>query len=180
LPMILEQLLNARKAKKKEMKLHAKDSFAYRLCDAAQLALKVSCNSVYGFTGVLNNGMLSCMPIANATTCIGRSMILQTKNFVEAQGFTVIYGVTDSVMVNTGHVTMAESFIIAKRLAVEATRLFPDTVQLEFEKVFFPYLLIKKKSWMICLIIFLILKRRDTTIILVNAKINIFQILKHH
>jgi DNA polymerase delta subunit 1 len=74
-------------------------------------------------------------------------MILQTKNFVEAQGFTVIYGDTDSVMVNTGHVTMAESFVIAKRLAVEATRLFPDTVQLEFEKVFFPYLLIKKKMY---------------------------------
>jgi len=147
LPMILEQLLNARKSKKREMKQHAKDSFAYRLCDAAQLALKVSCNSVYGFTGVLTNGMLSCMPIANATTSIGRGMILQTKNFVEAQGYSVIYGDTDSVMVNTGHVTMAESFAIGKQLAMEATRLFPDTVQLEFEKVFSPYLLIKKKMY---------------------------------
>ena len=147
LPMILEQLLNARKSKKREMKQHAKDSFAYRLCDAAQLALKVSCNSVYGFTGVLTNGMLSCMPIANATTSIGRGMIFQTKNFVEAQGYSVIYGDTDSVMVNTGHVTMAESFAIGKQLAVEATRLFPDTVQLEFEKVFSPYLLIKKKMY---------------------------------
>ena len=147
LPLILEQLLTARKMKKREMKLHLKDSFAYRLCDAAQLALKVSCNSVYGFTGVLTNGMLTCMPIATATTCIGRSMILKTKDFVEAQGYRVIYGDTDSVMVDTGDVSMLSSFAIGKELARGATGLFPDTVQLEFEKVFCPYLLIKKKMY---------------------------------
>jgi len=147
LPLILEQLLTARKVKKREMKNYDKNSMSYRLCDAAQLALKVTCNSVYGFTGVLNHGMLACMPIANATTFIGRDMIDMTKRYVESQGFEVVYGDTDSVMVDVGNVSMEEAFEIGARLGQQATKLFPDTVLLEFEKVFWPYLLIKKKMY---------------------------------
>lgn len=147
LPNILEQLLTERKRKKREMKQYDKASMDYRLCDASQLALKISCNSVYGFTGVTVHGMLSCMPIANATTCIGRQMIDMTKAYVEEQGYVVIYGDTDSVMVDVGDVSMERAFEIGLALGNGATQLFPDTVLLEFEKVFYPYLLIKKKMY---------------------------------
>ncbi len=148
LPDILTNLLSARKAKKREMKNYNKDSMEYKLCDAAQLALKLTCNAVYGFTGVdPNKGMMSCMPIANATTFIGRQMIDETKAFVESCGYEVVYGDTDSVMVKIPNHTMEEVFAIAEELGEGATRLFPDTVLLEFEKVFHPYLLIKKKMY---------------------------------
>ncbi len=149
LPDILTSLLAARKAKKKEMKNHPKGSFQYRLCDGAQLALKVSCNSVYGFCGVTNNGMYPCMPVAVATTFNGRKAINMTKKFMEDKfRATVVYGDTDSVMVTfPGVTTVEDAFPMADRAASEATAMFPDAIVLEFEKIFFPYLLVKKKTY---------------------------------
>ena len=50
LPIILEELISARKAAKKDMN-NEKDPFKKKILNGRQLALKVSCNSVYGFTG---------------------------------------------------------------------------------------------------------------------------------
>lgn len=149
LPEILGTLLTARRAKKKEMKKYPKDSFEYRLCDGAQLALKVSCNSVYGFCGVLTNGMYPCMPVAVATTFNGRRAIEMTKSFMEdTYGATVVYGDTDSVMVTfPGVTTVEDAFPLAEKAAAQATAIFPDAIVLEFEKIFFPYLLVKKKTY---------------------------------
>jgi DNA polymerase elongation subunit (family B) len=149
LPEILTSLLEARRAKKREMKQYPKGSFEHRLCDGAQLALKVSCNSVYGFCGVLTNGMYPCMPVAVATTFNGRRAIEMTKSFMEEKyDATVVYGDTDSVMVTFPNVTtVEEAFPLAERAGEEATAIFPDAVVLEFEKVFFPYLLVKKKTY---------------------------------
>lgn len=149
LPDILGSLLEARRAKKREMKKYNKTSLDYRLCDGAQLALKVSCNSVYGFCGVVNNGMFPCLPVAVATTYNGRLAISQTKSFVEQKyNATVIYGDTDSVMLTfPGVETVPAAFELAERVATETSAIFPDTVVLEFEKVFYPYLLIKRKTY---------------------------------
>ena len=56
LPQILEELLSARKKAKADMKAEkAKgkdfDPLTYAVYDGRQLALKISANSVYGFTG---------------------------------------------------------------------------------------------------------------------------------
>ena len=58
-------------------------------------------NSVYGFCGVANNGKQPCLPLAAATTTIGRRLIEQTKEFCEnhVQGSEVVYG--DSVAAYT-------------------------------------------------------------------------------
>ena len=48
--MILEELISARKKAKKELK-EATDPFVRGVLDGRQLALKISANSVYGFTG---------------------------------------------------------------------------------------------------------------------------------
>lgn len=95
LPQIEECLLTARKAKKREMNKE-KDMFKYDLLDAEQLALKVVCNSAYGFCGVRKNPMFNCIIIAVAVTCTGREMIETTKEFVNRTypGVEVIYGDT--------------------------------------------------------------------------------------
>ena len=149
LPDILGSLLDARRAKKREMKKYPKGSLDHRLCDGAQLALKMSCNSVYGFCGVINNGMFPCLPVAVATTYNGRKAISQTKEFVQEKfNATVIYGDTDSVMLTfPGIHNVPDAFELAERVATETTAIFPDTVVLEFEKVFYPYLLIKRKTY---------------------------------
>jgi len=50
LPDILESLLNARKKAKADLKKET-DPFKQKVLDGRQLALKISANSVYGFTG---------------------------------------------------------------------------------------------------------------------------------
>ena len=50
LPLILEELLSARKRAKQEL-ARATDPFEKAVLDGRQLALKISANSVYGFTG---------------------------------------------------------------------------------------------------------------------------------
>lgn len=51
-PEILEDLLSARKRAKEDLKKET-DPFKRAVLDGRQLALKVSANSVYGFTGEL-------------------------------------------------------------------------------------------------------------------------------
>ena len=50
LPEILQELISARKQAKKDLKA-ATDPFERGVLDGRQLALKISANSVYGFTG---------------------------------------------------------------------------------------------------------------------------------
>lgn len=52
-----------------------------KVLDGRQLALKISANSVYGFTGALV-GQLPCLEISSSVTSFGRFMIEKTKNKV--------------------------------------------------------------------------------------------------
>lgn len=73
LPMILEELIGARKKAKNEL-AKATDPFERAVLDGRQLALKISANSVYGFTGA-QVGQLPCLPISSSVTSFGRVMI---------------------------------------------------------------------------------------------------------
>ncbi|KAJ1460963.1 DNA polymerase family B-domain-containing protein [Pelagophyceae sp. CCMP2097] len=147
LPQILEDLLAARKRAKADMKL-ATDPMEYAVQNGRQLALKVSANSVYGFTGA-TVGQLPCLPIASTTTAYGRELLLQTKAFVEQHypDATVVYGDTDSVMIKFGAGGVPETMVLARQVAERVTAIFPRPVKLEFEKVYFPYLLMNKKRY---------------------------------
>ncbi|KAG1674520.1 DNA polymerase delta catalytic subunit [Nymphon striatum] len=154
LPEILEALLSARKKAKLDLK-NEKDPFKRKVLDGRQLALKISANSVYGFTGA-QVGKLPCLEISQSVTAFGRAMIEETKTIVEDK-FTqengyehtakVIYGDTDSVMVNFGVKTVAEAMDLGKEAAEFVSKGFVTPIKLEFEKVYFPYLLISKKRY---------------------------------
>lgn len=77
LPRILEDLLAARKRAKADLKKET-DPPKRAVLDGRQLALKVSANSVYGFTGA-TIGKLPCIQISQSVTAFGRDMIEQTK-----------------------------------------------------------------------------------------------------
>jgi DNA polymerase delta subunit 1 len=98
LPEILNELITARKKAKKELAATT-DPGLQKVLDGRQLALKLSSNSVYGFTGA-TIGQLPCLEISSSATSFGRQMIEQTKNIVvERYKAEVVYGDTDSVMV---------------------------------------------------------------------------------
>ena len=78
LPMILEGLLSARKRAKQQLAKES-DPFKKAVLDGRQLALKVSANSVYGFTGA-QVGQLPCLQISSSVTAYGRTMIEATRD----------------------------------------------------------------------------------------------------
>lgn len=154
LPEILEDLLSARKKAKEDMKMET-DPFRKQILDGRQLALKISANSVYGFTGA-QVGKLPCLEISQSVTAFGRMMIEKTREEVEkkftiengyATNAKVIYGDTDSVMVKFGVKTVAEAMKMGREAADSVTQSFVKPIKLEFEKVYYPYLLINKKRY---------------------------------
>tara|TARA_B100001778_G_scaffold81211_1_gene65831 strand:- start:19360 stop:22038 length:2679 start_codon:yes stop_codon:yes gene_type:complete len=152
LPSILLELKQFRKQAKKDM---AKSTGALKeMYNGKQLAYKISMNSVYGFTGAAK-GMLPCVQIASTVTLKGRSMIDETKAYVEKNfpGSKVRYGDTDSVMVEfdvgnrKGKEAIEYSWEIGERAAEECTKLFKAPNNLELEKVYCPYFLYSKKRY---------------------------------
>ncbi|KAG2148198.1 DNA polymerase family B-domain-containing protein [Suillus bovinus] len=115
LPTVLEDLMSACELTKADLKKEA-DPSQRAILDGHQLALKISVNSVYEFTGA-TIGKLPCLPISSSVTAYGRQMIEKTKqasrsppeveaefsiNNGHAYNAEVIYGETDSVMVKFG------------------------------------------------------------------------------
>ncbi|KAH1245867.1 DNA polymerase delta catalytic subunit [Glycine max] len=154
LPEILEELLTARKRAKADLK-EAKDPLEKAVLDGRQLALKISANSVYGFTGA-TIGQLPCLEISSSVTSYGRQMIEHTKKLVEDKFTTlngyehnaeVIYGDTDSVMVQFGVSAVEEAMNLGREAAEHISGTFTKPIKLEFEKVYYPYLLISKKRY---------------------------------
>ncbi|XP_042018724.1 DNA polymerase delta catalytic subunit-like [Salvia splendens] len=154
LPEILEELLTARKRAKADLK-EAKDPLVKAVLDGRQLALKISANSVYGFTGA-TVGQLPCLEISSSVTSYGRQMIEHTKKLVEEK-FTVlggyehnaevIYGDTDSVMVQFGVPSVDAAMDLGREAADCISGTFIRPIKLEFEKIYYPYLLISKKRY---------------------------------
>jgi DNA polymerase delta subunit 1 len=154
LPLILEDLLGARKRARADLK-KATDPFQKAVLNGRQLALKISANSVYGITGA-TVGKLPCLQIASSVTSYGRQMIVKTKEEVEKRytienGYLhdakVIYGDTDSVMVKFGPQDLPTAMKLGQEAAEYVSGKFLSPIKLEFEKVYFPYLLINKKRY---------------------------------
>lgn len=153
-PQILKNLLSARKRAKDDLKQET-DAFKKIILDGRQLALKISANSVYGFTGA-QVGKLPCLEISQSVTSFGREMIEVTRKavsekFTIANGYkhnaVVIYGDTDSVMVKFGVDSVAEAMELGREAAAFVSKQFISPIKLEFEKVYYPYLLINKKRY---------------------------------
>ncbi|KAG2387610.1 hypothetical protein C9374_001204 [Naegleria lovaniensis] len=154
LPLVLEELLAARKQARKDLE-NATDPTEKAVMNGRQLALKVSANSVYGFTGA-TVGMLPCLEISASVTAFGREMIQHTKTMVEEMytvknGYeanaTVIYGDTDSVMVKFGTRDIKKAMELGLHASQEISKTFVKPIKLEFEKVYYPYLLLAKKRY---------------------------------
>ncbi len=157
IPRILDNLTAARQAAKKSMK-EAADPRLKALYNSRQLAIKISANSIYGFTGS-RRGVLTAIPVAESTTGMGRHVIDMTAKYIEANyaDSRVLYGDTDSVFVRLPqHMrerSMEELFRIGSSWAEEVTQHIADSlpfhsyVVLEFEKALMPIIFWKKKRY---------------------------------
>jgi len=99
MPKILERLWKERKAIRKQMKDLSPEDSMYAVLNGVQLAIKVSMNSIYGFTGA-KYGRLPNKLIAASVTACGRQMIAHSKKCAEEwYNCEVVYGDTDSIYV---------------------------------------------------------------------------------
>lgn len=72
--------------------------------------------------------------------------IYSKKNGKKADS-TVIYGDTDSVMINFGVDTVEEAMAMGKEAAKKISEIFLKPISLEFEKIYYPYLLFNRKRY---------------------------------
>eukprot|EP00915_Cephaloidophora_sp_WS-2016_P004816 GHVH01006426.1.p1 GENE.GHVH01006426.1~~GHVH01006426.1.p1 ORF type:complete len:1089 (+),score=158.43 GHVH01006426.1:102-3368(+) len=155
LPSIVGDLISARK-RARALMANTSDQNTKMVLNGRQLALKISANSVYGYTGAASAGQLPCLEVSTSITAFGRQMIDKTKELVEDRytiknGYKsnadVIYGDTDSVMVDFGVDSIQEGMQMGEEAASLVSKEFISPIKLEFEKVFCPYLLMNKKRY---------------------------------
>ena len=147
LPSMCASLVSERKAVKVMMKEVKEGDEAYTQLDGRQLALKLSTNSIFGFTGAPTN-KLFCGELAASITAKGRELIAQAGNYLKTKyDARIIYGDTDSVMVDLGITDQREVYPRGKALAKEVSALFPDDVNIEFDKAMRKFFGLTKKRY---------------------------------
>ncbi|KAF8822244.1 Dna polymerase (pol2) superfamily protein [Cardiosporidium cionae] len=101
LPSIVKRLVNRRKAIKEKLKNELNENKRFIL-DIRQKALKLTANSLYGCLGFAHSRFYA-KSIAAYITQQGRTVLQNTKEVVENElHYDIIYGDTDSIMINTG------------------------------------------------------------------------------
>ncbi|XP_066254764.1 DNA polymerase alpha catalytic subunit [Euwallacea similis] len=145
LPTEIRKLVESRRQVKSLMAspdLSANQRMQYNI---RQMALKLTANSMYGCLG-FSNSRFYRKQLAALVTEKGRDLLLQTKTLTEANGFEVVYGDTDSIMVNTGITDYQEALKIGQKIKHEVNKSF-KCVELDIDGIFKYLLLLKKKKY---------------------------------
>ena len=171
MPAILQELLAARTATKKQMKKES-DPFMKNILDKRQLSIKVTANSLYGQTGAKTSTFYE-MDVAASTTATGRKLLYYARDVIEGvysnlkvdtkHGMMMtnaeyIYGDTDSVFFTfnlkdlqgepiRGQKALDVTIDLAKEAGELATQHLKKPHDLEYEKTFMPFCLLSKKRY---------------------------------
>jgi len=170
LPSILQELLAARKATKKQMEKET-DPFQKNILDKRQLSIKITANSLYGQCGAKTSTFYE-MDVAASTTAVGRKLLIYGKDVIETvykdamvetkygpmhTNAEYVYGDTDSVFF-TFHLTqdgkkldpqkaLEVTIDLAQEAGQLATMFLKKPHDLEYEKTFLPFCLLSKKRY---------------------------------
>ena len=173
MPAILEELLDARKKTRKQIKSEP-DPFMQNILDKRQLGYKVTANSLYGQCGARTSTFFE-QDVAASTTATGRQMITYAKRMIEEiYGDRIydtivhgkvkcnaeyVYGDTDSVFftfnladVETGEKIRGKPALemtieIAQDVADLCTQFLKSPMELTYEKTLMPFILLSKKRY---------------------------------
>lgn len=158
LPSMLQSILSTRLMVKRAMKVHSGkgDAVLRKVLDARQLAIKLLANVTYGYTSASFSGRMPCSALADSIVATGRATLEWAKLEVERSplfarvGYPpleVIYGDTDSLFVKANGRSREEAFALGAAIAKHITGLLPQPMELKFEKVYHPCLLVTKKRY---------------------------------
>ena len=85
-------------------------------------------------------------PLAALVTSKGREILLQTKNLVEKMNLEVIYGATDSIMINSNSIDYDEVFKLGAQIKLAVNKTY-KLLELDIDGVYRYMLLLKKKKY---------------------------------
>lgn len=133
------------------------DEFSKAMLDGLQLAYKITANSLYGQVGA-KTSPIYLKELAASTTATGRNLIMKAKDFmIDNYQADIIYGDTDSIFVDFKVKTNFNIFDDKEALqksidiAIDASNAFNKTLKkphdLEYEKTFFPFIILSKKKY---------------------------------
>ena len=173
MPAILQELLAARKATRKQAEAHP-DEFMRNVLDKRQLSIKVTANSLYGQTGARTSAFYD-KDCAASTTAMGRKFLTYGKRVIEEAykdrivatkthgdvrtNAEYVYGDTDSVFFKfnlsdpvTGEKIVGQKALeltieLAQQAGELASHFLKYPHDLEYEKTFLPFCLLSKKRY---------------------------------
>ncbi|XP_045609445.1 DNA polymerase alpha catalytic subunit [Procambarus clarkii] len=145
LPTEIRKLVESRRQVKQMMKQPDLSIDLKQQYDIRQKALKLTANSMYGCLG-FSHSRFFARHLAALVTGKGREILLNTQDLVQKMNFDVIYGDTDSIMINSNCTDYDQVFKLGHKIKSEVNKLY-KLLELEVDGVFKYMLLLKKKKY---------------------------------
>jgi len=145
LPTVIKRLVNQRKHVKDLLKGEKNEAKRENL-DIKQKAIKLIANSMYGCLGFANSRFYA-KPIAATITRYGRQILEDSARKVEEKtGMKVIYGDTDSLMIDSSTNKISDAIELGNKIKKEINDKY-KCLEIEIDGIFMPLLLLKKKKY---------------------------------
>jgi DNA polymerase alpha subunit A len=145
LPATIRELVDKRKQVKQLLAAVKDDPTKTKQLDMRQLAIKLVANSMYGCLG-FKSSRFCAIPMAELITRKGREALMRAKEIATEMGLHVIYGDTDSIMINTNTTDYQEVLNIGTKLKKSINKKFNE-LEIDIDGIFKSLLLLQKKKY---------------------------------
>ncbi|TVY92235.1 DNA polymerase alpha catalytic subunit [Lachnellula willkommii] len=145
LPKLIATLVSRRRQVKSLMKAKNATTEELATWDIKQLALKLTANSMYGCLGYTKSRFYA-RPLAVLTTYKGREILRSTKDLAESNSLQVIYGDTDSVMINANVDNVEDAMKVGHEFKKAVNDRY-KLLEIDIDNVFRRILLQAKKKY---------------------------------
>ena len=122
-----------------------RDEAEYSRLNIRQLGLKLTANAMYGCLGYSASRFFA-QPLAALMTAKGREILKQTQGFVAKMGLEVVYGDTDSIMINSNSDDYKYVMQLGNKIKREINKHY-RLLEIDIDGAYKSLLLYKKKQY---------------------------------